>query len=661
MWWGTSPPQPVYHQSLDDPRWAGTTEITYGDGIGEKAAFRVLHDTSYVYLSWRSLVAPASSPDQNTLYVGYRSSGGGDVIIRLSLTDLSPAVASAAPLAFEVFSRNADGTEGGPLTAPAELSSTVRVWVDPTPPGSWAVQFRLPITAFETTCGRFKLWYELLAGTPTEPVTSYTWPRAGAEIDGGTVADPHPANYPDPAVWQWFRPSQGTADRGCPVAGVSLSWSDIGTNNSPASHIEYRASAPFPINTFFARPTNFSGAPIPAGSITASFRLANWGSVPGDWEAGVSVDTLWAPIPGGANVPLSGAIPNNATADASNEVHFDWTVEDPDLSAFLNGDRRSHQCMLAELKSVAAPGVTFTNASVYRNMDVVSASSFRRDAVLSVKGLTPLSTQPRDVYIYVETHNLPARVSTKAPYTSIAGGGTPNQEAAREGQPTYRVHVYHDTGKTVMSGGQNRPVLSYQTSFAYTVTHEGELEGWRHRIDGPGLVELAPGWYKIPVPNQGSTTVTTRIEAVEPSRWSLSLHFGINRPLGGARHHYVGRTGGGIDLEYRARPNFALELFLGRDTLADKVGVTDLVATHLSLSGKAHLSSGTVRPFVEAGVGAYDLDPGSCRAGVHAGFGGLLAVGSRLALEVTLNSHIVDSGGDRLRFATAQVGVRLRL
>ena len=659
VWWSTSPPQPVYHQSLDDPRWVGTTKITYADGIGEKAEFRVLHDAAYVYFSWRSLVAPASSPDQNTLYVGYRSAGGGDVIIRLTLTALAPATASAAPLAVDAFSRNADGTEGSPVAVPAELSSTARVWVDPAPPGSWAVQFRLPLTAFETTCGRFKLWYELLSGTPTEPVTSSTWPRSGAEIDGGTVADPHPASYPDPTIWQWFRPSEGTADRGCPVAGVSLSSTNIGTKNTPASHIEYSASAPFPVNTLFARPTNFSGAPIPAGAITASFRLANWGSVPGDWESGVAVDTLWAPIPGGANVPLSGAIPDNATADASNEAHFDWTVADPDLTAFLNGDRRSHQCMLVELKSAAAPGVTFTNASVYRNMDIVSASTFRRDAVVSVKGLTPLSTQPRDVYIYVETHNLPARVSTKAQHTSIVGGATSNQEAAREGLPTYRVHVYHDTGKAVMSGGKNRPILRYQTSFAYTVTHEGELDGWRHHINGPGLVELAPGWYKIPVPNQGSTTVTTTIEAVEPSRWALSLHLGVNRPLGEAGHHYDGSTGGGIDLEYRTSPSFALELFLGRDTLAGKAGIVDLEATHLSLSGKAYLLSGTFRPFLEAGVGAYELDPGPGRAGAHAGFGGQLAVGPRVALEATFKSHVVATGGDRLQFATAQAGVRV--
>ena len=646
VWWSTSPPQPVYHHSLDDPRWAGAAKITYGDGTGETADFRFLHDAAYLYFSWRAFVAPASSPGQNALYVGYRQPGGGDVIVKLGLTGtLSSLTADAGHLTIEAFLRNADATQGAPVAVPPEISSTARVWVDPSSPGAWAVQFRLPKTAVETTCGRFKLWYELLAGTPTLPVTAVSWPRSGAEVDGGTVASPHPLHYPDPALWQWFRPSQGTDDRACPVAGVSLAYANIGTKNTPASQINYSANAPFPVNTFFARPTNNSGAVLPAGSIRATFRLANWGSVPGDWEAGVPVGVLWSAIPGGTDVPLSGPLPDLATAGDTNEAHFDWTVQGSDLAAFTSGARRPHQCMLVELKSTGAPGVTFTNASVYRNMDLVGASVFRREATLSVKGLAPLSPQPRDVYIYVEAR-MPAKV----------------QAAKRDALPaTYRVHVYHDTGRTITTGGIVRPILRYQTSFGYDVTHEGELEGWRHRIDGPGLVELAPGWYKIPVPNQGSTTVTTTIEAIEPRRWSLSLHLGTNHPLAPTSNTFDGRNGGGIDLEYRHGSVFAAEVFLGRDRMSGKVGAADLTVTHLSISSKAFFGASPLRPFVEAGVGAYAMDPGPTRLGFHAGAGAQFAITPRVAFEVTAKEHAVGTGGDRLRFVTIQAGVRLRL
>ena len=292
-----------------------------------------------------------------------------------------------------------------------------------------------------------------------------------------------------------------------------------------ASKIQFRPTAPFPSNTFFARPTNHSDAAIPAGAITATFRLANWGSVPGDWEANVPVDQLWSPIPGGTDVPTSGPIPVGATADASSESHFSWTVADPDLSQFVSGARRSHQCMLVELKRAVSLGVTFANSSVYRNMDVVSASRFERDALLSIKGLAPAPAGSRDVYLYIETRNMPARVKDRRPSEVAKPPRNIEGMRVREGElqetsgqelPTYRAHVYHDSGKVLTIGGTVRPVLGYQTSFGYQVTHQGEIEGWRHQINGPGLMRLASDWYRVNVANDGAVSVTTTIDAVEP-------------------------------------------------------------------------------------------------------------------------------------------------
>ncbi len=659
-WWLTSPPEPLYNDKLDDPRWVGAAKISYGDGTGEKAEFRALHDisNSYVYFSWRSFVAPAATPDQNALFFGYRRAGGDDVIVKISLTSLAPAVDSTS-LNIEAFLRNADGTQGAAAVVEPEIQTTARVWVDAAPPGAWAVQLRMPLTAFEIVSDRFRLWYELLAGTPTVPVATYTWPRTGADIDGGTVPSPHPSVYPDPALWSWFHLSTGPSDTACASGGVSLSYANVGTTNVPASQIKYSATPPHPINTIFARPTNNSGAAIPAAGITATFRLANWGSVPGDWEAGVPVDELWATIPGGSDIPTSGAIPDGTTADASNEAHFNWTVADPDLADFLSGTRRLHQCMLVELKSTMTPGITFINDSVYRNMDVVSASRFRRNAVLSVKGLRPVSPQPRDVYIYVETQNMPADMKAEIKKPRAVGG----EQARVVTRPpaTYRVHVYHDTGRVITIGGQARPVLRYQTSYGYTVNHEGDLQGWRHSFQGAGLIELAPGWYKIPVPNNGSTTVTNEIEALELSRWSVSLDLGFNVPLGQSKNDYDGGFGCGVDLEYVLSPAAALELFLGRDWFGGKSGVADLSATQISLSAKAFWGAGQTRPFALAGFGAYSLDPGSWATGIHVGSGVQHNITPKLAIEAAVKYHKVLTGANRLQFASIQVGGRLRL
>src|SRR5207253_8550297 len=133
-----------------------------------------------------------------------------------------------------------------------------------------------------------------------------------------------------------------------------------------------------------------------------------------------------------------------------------WTVANPDLALFVNGTRLLHQCMLVELKSTASPGLTFTSSSVYRNMDVVSASRFQRDALLSVKGLAPAAGGSRDLYVYVETRDMPERVKHAPAKEPIAvspqDGGRrevdrPDQAGAARPLPAYRVHIYHDTGK----------------------------------------------------------------------------------------------------------------------------------------------------------------------------------------------------------------------
>jgi hypothetical protein len=683
LWWSTSPPEPIYHNRLDDPRWSGASKITYGDGAAEKAELRVSHDTTNLYLSWRALVAPAAEAEQNLLYLGYQRAGGGDIIIKINLTDLTPVEAGDASFAMQAFERNPDGSEGAAVTLPPTITTTTRVWVNSPTPDTWAVQLVLPLSSLQMSCESFKLWYELLAGTPTAPVSRFAWPRSGADVVTDTSVDPAVDRYPDSSLWPWFRLSDGPTDEDCATAGVSLDRYQIGTTNDPSSSILFRATLPHPDNTFFARPTNHSGIDIPPGGVQATFRIANWGSVPGDWEAGVSASDLWATIPGGENVGNAGTIADGATAGIGSGISFDWPVEDPDLGEFISGARRPHQCVLVEIKSNMTPGLTFVSSSVFRNMDFVPASTFERQAELSVKGLAPLSPQPRDLYLYVETLNMPAvvrdepiidkpimttaalsrpvnRSLTPAQLQTLAANGAVSTAQLDQVMPTYRVHVYHDTGQVLTINGTQRPVLSHQTSFGYYVTHEGDIEGWLHQIDGPGLVELASNWYKIPVANNGTTTVTTTIEAIEPSRWSLSLHGGINHPRGWAGGIYDGDLSAGIDLEYLINDTFAVELYLGRELLDGKLAAPDLEADHLSLLAKVYMLSGVNRPFVTAGFGMYDLEPGSPELGLSASAGLQLNLVSSFALEIAVRYHKITIPGADLELLSSNAGVRIR-
>ena len=80
--------------------------------------------------------------------------------------------------------------------------------------------------------------------------------------------------------------------------------------------------------------------------------------------------------------------------------------------------------------------------------------------------------------------------------------------------PTFRIHVYHDTGERVARpDGTERPVLKEQSSFGIYAYHEGTLEGWASSIQGAQRIE--ENLYLIPVPNDGSAKITVKVQAVQ--------------------------------------------------------------------------------------------------------------------------------------------------
>jgi hypothetical protein len=250
--------------------------------------------------------------------------------------------------------------------------------------------------------------------------------------------------------------------------------------------------------------------------------------------------------------------------------------------------------MLVELTS--GSNVTFLNDSVYRNMDFVSNSFFERDAEISLKGVKPLpgSKGKRDVYLYVDTRNMPkqtrgpldekalrgalqaaaeyprhvvnlvdprqvpdgkgegvklaaGRPAVKAPVAIakapvvkagekagvvpqpapaaqlpppvITSSKTPH-EILKSVWPTYEVHVYYDSGKELKVGNKKGLRLTPAPSFGFFVHHDGDLSGWLHDMVGldAKLVEVAPHFYKVEVPDNGTVKLVNRIEGVMPGR-----------------------------------------------------------------------------------------------------------------------------------------------
>ena len=101
-------------------------------------------------------------------------------------------------------------------------------------------------------------------------------------------------------------------------------------------------------------------------------------------------------------------------------------------------------------------------------------------------------------------------------------------------------------------------------------------------------------------------------------------------------------------------------MFLGRDEFKGKNANPDTDVNHLSLRGKSYFGPGPNRPFLGAGIGVYDVDPGSTDLGANVGAGIQFNLTSKLAAEVGLKYHNVFNSGPNLDFLSLHAGLRIR-
>jgi hypothetical protein len=228
-----------------------------------------------------------------------------------------------------------------------------------------------------------------------------------------------------------------------------------------------------------------------------------------------------------------------------------------------------HQCIQAVLDSSAA-GVQFATKSAFRNMHQASASLHREIASIDTRGLKKIKNQGyHDIYLYVETHNMPYRVdSGYAPPThdsvmkvyntfNYRCGGGPDNYARTNGatfvnegcpngewdytvpapserffektMPTLVVHAYADTGETYKVNGRSVPMLTQLTSFGQFVTHdattEGNVFGWDASLEpvaGTTFQKVGVNTYRIRIPNDGAGQVITHVEPLPSKRPTCS-------------------------------------------------------------------------------------------------------------------------------------------
>jgi len=597
-WWSAVADPTQIRFYPDNPNWLGAFSLSEGGGANRDMQFRALKgtidDTPYLFLSWVIRISALNTAIDRANFV--LGDGTNYVAIQVKLNTNSAQVAgtqNSGAYTYRIHSCTLTGDTisiNNPAIAidGAAIENAGRIWVDVTSPGRglntrWAFQVAIPLgVAWAPSAlaipvsGAFKLWYEVIASLPNSATVKYHVPPPLpplVPVETSNVLQIVPSG-----LQLGHLLDLSTGNVGC-TAGVELTWGNVGVRNVDPANDPPRSSTTSirldlgqvyppnkadPVNggtpyneshtpnvnlsenqnQFFATPTFPAGFDVSKREkIRATFSLANWGSQIGQGSS-------WTPVPGGSNVQF---------LNQNNEVRFVWPTSGTDvaptsfttqlvrnINKYLNHvhnstlsavpiARHPHQCVLVELFSDDS-SVVITRSSIYQNMNVTSASIAREPARISIEGLTPIGAEPRDVYLYLQTFNMPKEVKDSDPEPSLrsmdlrqsmtAIRGTQIHNGEGEGSqswevediaafyPTYIVHVYHDTGnKMTLEDGRQVPILRPQTAFGHFVSHEGNLVGWETRLYG--AEKIADNFYRLRVPNHGARYVETAIQARE--------------------------------------------------------------------------------------------------------------------------------------------------
>ena len=738
MWW--VPGGSTNMTRLDDPRWNGAVS----QDINGEVTFRALHHkagtTDTLFLSWQAKIDQTldqsdvasnttGDPTGDQLVVGFKQPTGSATIIHLGLgSSAAGQEANKAGVAYKAYTW--DGMALTPLGPLPWIDNAKAAWTWEDAPNSkarWTFQIVVPISAMINSgvniSQSFNMFYAFLVEMKDKTFTEYRWPSGVSRIRNPTSGI---VSYPDPTDVQkpWGQVSWNSS---LTCAGdVALDANQIGVGNPPDNQIKFTyppaTGNNFP-NQLTAKPQNISvTTQIAAGQIQADFFLSNYGSAIDDarfWNKispSISPTNIAQMNPG--DLGLIQPSPPFVVADADRCRYIDDTsICTPPPVGIRD------KCILVQLSQVTPTGpsptppppLVFRNQSVYNNMLFKPASTLRHRAQINVVGLKPLadSRTTRDVYLYVETVNMPAKISGTSPKpavtatrdtlivarrdtslttewgvirlaqgdsvrfplsrTLLAPGASAGKRfaavrrAAATGTltvpevdaqvPTFRIHAYHATGDSL----GKLPILEPQTSFGYWVEHDGETIGWRYRIEGEHIVKLAPHYYKIEVPNNGRAIITTIIEALPWRPFALSLHGGISLPTGSLKTSYDRGFGITADAEYWFNRRFALQALFGYHRFGGKGTNPDLELFHASAGLEVRVTTGSPSLLVEGGGGTYHFKPGSTKPGTQAGASVEFDLSPRVSLGVNGRLHTVFTTGSHTTFYSVQAGGWIRL
>jgi hypothetical protein len=438
--------------------------------------------------------------------------------------------------------------------SPPAWLSNVATWGTGTPNVAWGVTFQIDVTG-PGIAGATNMFFG--AGIQMSPGTTVyltSSPQAGAlnpAIGPGIPAGVSVTN------WIPFDPLGNAC-----AAGISISSTSVGvlSGGSLTNAVNTCPIPPNPVGTTCTNTFRVEASNVPAGaapfSLRTRIRVADWGSTIAD------PDAPWIDFGIPPNIFVSPGPFNNPpwvwTPSGSGVVDIDYTCSLNPGARYcpaLPGSTQQHQCMLVEIApSPAAMGTPGFNiqppAAVYRNMEFGTLSALHEPATISLKGLQKITkaAKDRDVYIYVDTRNMPAPSQQSIeipqgpleiarnyaarpppppnPDTFKRGGNTPGlldlplltgHQALAQVYPTYQVFVYYDSGETVTVKGKVQKILVPMVPFGFYLDHVGKFFGFTHSLEflGSSAQEIAPNFWRIHVANEGEIKVRTNVTAEE--------------------------------------------------------------------------------------------------------------------------------------------------
>jgi Outer membrane protein beta-barrel domain len=503
-----------------------------------------------------------------------------------------------------------------------------------------------------------------LAARPTACPTSSGNCTATAPVTSCTADCMTPA----PILWG-KSPVSGTA---CGGISIGSQTNDIFTNNSPNSKICIQAGVSGSGQDQFtcsATPNIFSATvhnsmKIVTGTSTtgqtatnvqATFYITDWGITNSLTPVGVSNNPTTPPV----SVPPGDSTPfvTGSWLPIPNADDFDPTKSTP------THPTHPHQCVVVKLTAASGSNAVFLNDTAQRNMDFVNASRFSRNADISSKGYpprlkpdgTPEADQLFDLRVTMHQEVLNAgALAPGNPVTAQSG----EKRGRVVSQLTWEVDACRHTGLYMAVTTRKLELCEPVGSFGYVVRHAGNapVRGWRVRLTGTALNPQVGNVYALHIPQEGVATVKTSIEPIE-SKWALFFDAGAAFPHG--TFGSAVDTGFSLNtgVEYMATDHLSAEGIFGYHhfpgTLNDAANLFQV-----SANAKSYLTTGSLRPFVNGGIGGYKFSSGDMYFGANVGGGILYSITSHLGLEGRYNFHAVNTPAEATRFSTIQGGIR---